>query len=118
LILTDKGGRIVILDRGVPPFPEKLEGRVTAAQMAADEHNAERAFFINYWHLCKLHGIYYPPSGTPEDWVHLRRLLAKHTVADLKRWSVEFLSVHGETLLDKGYHHHLRLFSAWLKEPG
>lgn len=114
MILTDKGGRIVLLDRGVPPFPERLEGRVTAARMVADQKEGEHGFFVEYAKLCKLHGIYYPATGTAEDVVHLRRLLAQHKVADLQRWAVNFLAEQGETL-DNGYHHHLRLFSAWVK---
>ena len=103
----------MLIGRDLPLFPDALQGRLTAQRMADEARREEGGFFDNFERQCRQHSI--PYSGpSSEDRVQLRRLLARHSVEELNGAIADFLQEHGGTF-DKGYHHHMRLFAAWMK---
>lgn len=108
MILID-GRAYDVSVRGTPRFPAALDGRYEAAVVAAETPDDADAFLAWFTAQCRARQLSKPRDVT-ENIVHARRLVMRHTLADLKRLAAVFFNNFAEPLEDRRYAHHLRLF--------
>ncbi len=73
---------------GVPAFPAHLEAAAEIRELAGED---EAEIFVKWWdHGCVSRGFTHDGKLLPEELVHARRLLARHTLTRLQDYAVDF----------------------------
>ncbi len=95
--------------RDTPPFPASLRERYEATQLAPISHPDQE--FLRWWsEQCAARGTS-RPRDRGEDTIQVRRMLTNHTLPELKELGIVFFNHFAEPLKERGYAHHMRLFT-------